>query len=367
MTHQISKKSPHSVQTTVVSSTQNLQTNVETQAQSLQMVVDTHAQALQTVVETQVQTRQTVVVTQTQIRQIHENHGLQESHAFFCSCSHRSHRCVHVVSQSLHRCDQVVSQSRQRCSQTRSQLRQASVVSVRQETQRTVRHFTGRSSRQHPDQQPDERPEPHEHGQSSDQSRGACVVGAWRVALVRSRSNVLGTFVLHSGPSVAAAVISHAAAIVKDDNPRDARYVDKWRLGLPCEPTRWSPSNHPPRGGLVLMWNEPDKPTEPSIAAAGALLNERGSSERQIDRYASGAWRKAFAGSSFEELNEARFEHRQVVDREQLLAYFASMSWIAVLPDEEREELLNEVRGLLEADAYTRFWRADVYWTRLAA
>jgi ubiquinone/menaquinone biosynthesis C-methylase UbiE len=122
-----------------------------------------------------------------------------------------------------------------------------------------------------------------------------------------------------------------------------------------------------PRGGLVLMWNEPDKPTEPSIAAAGALLNERGSSERQIDRYASGAWRKAFAGSSFEELNEARFEHRQVVDREQLLAYFASMSWIAVLPDEEREELLNEVRGLLEADAYTRFWRADVYWTRLAA
>jgi len=122
-----------------------------------------------------------------------------------------------------------------------------------------------------------------------------------------------------------------------------------------------------PRGGLVLMWNEPDKPTEPSIAAAGALLNERGSSERQINRYASGAWRESFAGSSFEELSQAQFDHRQVVDREQLLAYFASMSWIAVLPDEERGELLNEVRGLLETDAYTRFWRADVYWTRLAA
>jgi ubiquinone/menaquinone biosynthesis C-methylase UbiE len=122
-----------------------------------------------------------------------------------------------------------------------------------------------------------------------------------------------------------------------------------------------------PRGGLVLMWNEPDKPTEPSIAAAAALLNERGSPDRQINRYASGAWREPFARSSFEELSEARFDHRQVVDREQLLAYFASMSWIAVLPDAERGELLNEVRGLLDADTYTRFWRADVYWTRLVA
>jgi len=55
-----------------------------------------------------------------------------------------------------------------------------------------------------------------------------------------------------------------------------------------------------PRGGLVLMWNEPDKPTEPSIAAAGAPLNERGSSERQINRYASGAWREPFAGSRYD-------------------------------------------------------------------
>ena len=120
-----------------------------------------------------------------------------------------------------------------------------------------------------------------------------------------------------------------------------------------------------PRGGLVLMWNEPHKPTEPSIAAAGALLNDRGSSERQINRYASGEWREPFAGSSFEELSQAQFDHQQVVDREQLLAYFASMSWIAVLPDEERGELLSEVRELLDAESYTRFWRADVYWTRL--
>src|SRR6266545_8353634 len=157
--HQRSKKNPQRVQTIVVMSTHSLQTQVETQAQSLQIVVDTHAQALQTVVETQVQTRQTVVVIQTQMRQIQENHGLQESHALCCSSSHRSHRCVQVVSQSVQRCDQVVSQSRHRCSHTCSQLRQARVPSTRQETQRTVRHFTSCTSRQHPDQQPDDRPE----------------------------------------------------------------------------------------------------------------------------------------------------------------------------------------------------------------
>jgi hypothetical protein len=69
----------------------------------------------------------------------------------------------------------------------------------------------------------------------------------------------------------------------------------------------------------------------------------------------------------FEELSQAQFEHRQIVDREQLLAYFASMSWIAVLPEDERTSLLEDVRRVLEADTYTRFWRADVYWTRLTA
>jgi hypothetical protein len=103
------------------------------------------------------------------------------------------------------------------------------------------------------------------------------------------------------------------------------------------------------------MWNVPAKPTEPSIAAATKLLNERGSSERQVSRYDSGEWREPFAGSQFEELRDAQFNHSQIVDREQLLAYFASMSWIAVLPDNELTDLLDEVRKLLDSDTYTRF------------
>jgi ubiquinone/menaquinone biosynthesis C-methylase UbiE len=122
-----------------------------------------------------------------------------------------------------------------------------------------------------------------------------------------------------------------------------------------------------PGGGLALLWNAPDKPTEPSIGAAGELLSKRGSADRQINRYDSGEWRDPFAGSPFEELREARFEHRQVVDKEGMLAYLASMSWIAVLPDDERSDLLEEVRGLLTADRYTRFWRTELHWTRLPA
>jgi ubiquinone/menaquinone biosynthesis C-methylase UbiE len=64
-----------------------------------------------------------------------------------------------------------------------------------------------------------------------------------------------------------------------------------------------------PGGGLVLMWNVSAEPTEPSIAAAATLLNERGSSERQVSRYDSGEWREPFVRSRFEELRHAEFNH----------------------------------------------------------
>lgn len=122
-----------------------------------------------------------------------------------------------------------------------------------------------------------------------------------------------------------------------------------------------------PRGGVALLWNVPHRPTEPSIASAWELLGQRGSPERQVDRYASGEWRKPFAGSRFEALEEAHFEHLQTVDREELFAFFESLSWIAVLAAVERQELIEEVGALLQADSYARFWRTALYWTRLAA
>jgi len=81
----------------------------------------------------------------------------------------------------------------------------------------------------------------------------------------------------------------------------------------------------------------------------------------------SGAWKEAFSASSFEPLRHAHFEHVQRVSRDGVLAYFASISPIASLPDEEQRERLERVSAQLDRDTYERHWGTDVYWTRLAA
>src|SRR5947207_16019548 len=112
------------------------------------------------------------------------------------------------------------------------------------------------------------------------------------------------------------------------------------------------------------MWNIQSTPTEPSIASAAALVNERGREDRQIDRYESGAWRAAFDRAPFAKLRSATFEHSQTLDAEAMLAHLLSMSWIAVLPSGERERLAADVRPLLDAPEYRRPFRTEVHWTR---
>jgi SAM-dependent methyltransferase len=131
-----------------------------------------------------------------------------------------------------------------------------------------------------------------------------------------------------------------------------------------------------PRGALVLMWNLPAGPTEPSISAVEELLRERGPTQEEAgydpwdlnpSRYASGEWRRAFAESPFDELQEARLENPQTFDREGLVAFLASMGWIADLPDVERLPLLDEIRSLLTADEYRRSWQTHVHIARLGS
>jgi SAM-dependent methyltransferase len=130
-----------------------------------------------------------------------------------------------------------------------------------------------------------------------------------------------------------------------------------------------------PGDPLVLMWNLPAGPTEPSIAAVEKLLNERvpkgdlGYDPLDLGgpRYASGEWSFAFAEAPFGPLRAARLPNPQTFDREGLVACFASMGWLADLPDAERLPLLDEVRSLLTADEYRRPWETRVHWTRLTA
>jgi ubiquinone/menaquinone biosynthesis C-methylase UbiE len=121
------------------------------------------------------------------------------------------------------------------------------------------------------------------------------------------------------------------------------------------------------RGSLILMWNIQSGPTEPSIAAAIEVVNDRGRSDRQIERYESGAWRSFFDNAPFEEMSSTSFEHVQTLDAEAMLSHLLSMSWIAALPPDEREQLAVDVRPLLDAPEYRRSFRTDVHWTRAVA
>jgi SAM-dependent methyltransferase len=130
-----------------------------------------------------------------------------------------------------------------------------------------------------------------------------------------------------------------------------------------------------PGGALVLMWNLPAGPWKPSIATVEQLLTERGPKPGEVSydpldlggpRYVSGEWRLAFGESSFEPLQDARLPNPQKLDHDGLVAFFASMGWLADLPDGDRLPLLDEVRSLLVAGEYRRLWETHLYWTRLA-
>lgn len=124
-----------------------------------------------------------------------------------------------------------------------------------------------------------------------------------------------------------------------------------------------------PRGVLVLMWNLPAGPTEPSLAAVEQLVYQHWPKGWDVpldlnvpDRYVSGEWQEA--QSVFGELHKVRLPNPQTVDAEALLAFVGSMGWIAALPDRVRVPLLDKVRSLLKATEYVLPWETLVHWTR---
>lgn len=130
-----------------------------------------------------------------------------------------------------------------------------------------------------------------------------------------------------------------------------------------------------PGGALIVMWNLPADPTEPSIRAVEDFLSRRvpkiALSYDPLDLgaavYTSSKWRLAFEKAPFDPLRFKRLPNPQTLDREGVVAFFASMGWVADLPDDERLPLLDEVRSLLRAAQYRRLWETHVYWTRLDA
>jgi SAM-dependent methyltransferase len=128
-----------------------------------------------------------------------------------------------------------------------------------------------------------------------------------------------------------------------------------------------------PRGALVLMWNLPAGPWEPSVSGAEALLHERMPKVEPVyipldlgGPDAASGWQPAVTDSPFEPFAASALPNPQTLDRDGLVAFYATMDWIADLPDADRLPLLDEVGMRLSADEYRRPWETHVHWTRLA-
>lgn len=126
-----------------------------------------------------------------------------------------------------------------------------------------------------------------------------------------------------------------------------------------------------PHGALVVMWNVASGPPVPSIAAAEAVLAPTWPQDSAfpLDMTTRGwtpdAWQLAFAQANFNPIREVELANHQSVDAQGLIAFFGSMGWLATLPGDERQRLLDRMRSQLTATEYVLPWETLVQWTHL--
>jgi SAM-dependent methyltransferase len=122
-----------------------------------------------------------------------------------------------------------------------------------------------------------------------------------------------------------------------------------------------------PGGRVGLLWNVRDE-SVPWMARITAIIDRHAG---DTPRYRDGRWRVAFdASAGFTPLQVRRFHHRHELDREGLLDRFASISFVAALPDAARARVLAEIDQVVEADPSVAGpgpvmvpYRTDLFWT----
>ncbi len=125
-----------------------------------------------------------------------------------------------------------------------------------------------------------------------------------------------------------------------------------------------------PGGALGLVWNVRDTSVQWVARLTEIMEPHRG----EAPAHRTGAWREAFERSAlFGPLRHAEVRHVHHLTPENVVARVASVSFIAALPEREREAVLGEVRELLATDPDARGraqlelpYRTEVFWaTRL--
>jgi SAM-dependent methyltransferase len=134
-----------------------------------------------------------------------------------------------------------------------------------------------------------------------------------------------------------------------------------------------------PKGRVALVWNVRDERVA-WVRRFTEIIDRfyeggpYGEMPSAAPRHRSGEWRKAFsAGSPFPVLEHRQFAFRQPMTPEQVVLRAWSVSFIARRSPEERAQIADEIRSLLEADPATRGrsvveypYLTDVYWAERA-
>ncbi|HJV05058.1 MAG TPA: class I SAM-dependent methyltransferase [Actinomycetota bacterium] len=121
-----------------------------------------------------------------------------------------------------------------------------------------------------------------------------------------------------------------------------------------------------PSGRLGLIWNVRDE----SVDWVRRLTEIIDPYERSTPREKTHQWRAAFQMTDlFGSLNQRRFPHSQTLDLDGLEERFASASFIASLPGEERAEVLGRIRELAGThpdlagrDSFELRYFTELYW-----
>ena len=100
-----------------------------------------------------------------------------------------------------------------------------------------------------------------------------------------------------------------------------------------------------PRGSLAIMWNTRD----PAFPLHDAISDVIEPHRVAVPTHRSQQWQPELAATGlFAGPDERVFRHVHVVDVETLVERYASVSFIAALPNDRRAEVLGEIRTLAE-------------------
>jgi SAM-dependent methyltransferase len=124
-----------------------------------------------------------------------------------------------------------------------------------------------------------------------------------------------------------------------------------------------------PGGRVALVWNARDR-SVPWVDGVWSIMDRV---EKRAPWRAHEEWREsAFVDTPwFGPLHEATFHHEQILSPADVVERVRSVSHVAVLPPDQREAVLDEVRTLLRDDPTVASrrdtlalpYRVDAYWT----